>query len=321
MNIKDVTCVMIIDQLEGDPAESKYWDEAPKLQTSDAFWQMMTKAKSAFGAGNKPARFLRLSFVADEADNIWAANVADVIRQEKAEVVLIEANVAGQKLAAALGIELETGVAAHIIDITENKNGELTFLIPSPEENKAEEIFVPGAGPDHPAIATVRAGTFEGDNLTAGAFEIVRCDWQARREKRHGFTCKGFEERQKQAADITKAEIIFCGGYGISSAETWNKIQMLADKYGGAAACTRPVVDAGWGADESQMIGTSGRSVRPKVYVGFGISGAAHHLCGIKDAEVIISINNDKNAEVFAASDYKGVFDAEAVIDELLKLV
>lgn len=320
MKNKDVTCVMIIDQLEGNPPQSKYWDKAPQLQTGDAFWQMMTKARDAFGTGNKQTRFLRLSFVADEADNIWAANVADVIRQEKAEVVLIEANVAGQKLAAALGIEMETGVAAHIIDITENKEGELTFLIPSPEENKAEEIFVPGAGPDHPAIATVRAGTFEGDSLTAGNFEIVRCDWRARQEDRQGFTCTGFEERTAQAKDITKAEIIFCGGYGIGSEETWEKIQALADKYGGATACTRPVVDAGWGADENEMIGTSGRSVRPKVYIGFGISGAAHHLCGIKDAGVIISINNDKNAEVFAASDYKGVFDAEAIIDELLKL-
>ena len=66
------------------------------------------------------------------------------------------------------------------------------------------------------------------------------------------------------------------------------------------------------------MIGTSGRTVRPKVYIGFGISGAAHHTCGITGADTIISINNDKDAEIFAASDYKGVFDAEQVIDALL---
>ncbi len=63
------------------------------------------------------------------------------------------------------------------------------------------------------------------------------------------------------------------------------------------------------------MIGTSGKTVRPKVYIGFGISGAAHHLCGIKDADIIISINNDKDAEVFMASDYIAALDAGEMID------
>ena len=91
----------------------------------------------------------------------------------------------------------------------------------------------------------------------------------------------------------------------------------MAKALGGAAGCTRPVVDAGWGPDESSMIGTSGRSVRPKVYVGFGISGAAHHLCGIKDSDIIININKDKKADAFTASDYKCVFDAAQVLKAL----
>ena len=75
----------------------------------------------------------------------------------------------------------------------------------------------------------------------------------------------------------------------------------------------------GWGPDEGRMIGTSVRTVKPKVYIGFGISGAAHHLCGIQDADVIVSINNDKEAEIFAASDYAGVFDAGRIMDALLE--
>ena len=118
--------------------------------------------------------------------------------------------------------------------------------------------------------------------------------------------------------DIACAELILCGGYGLGNEETWHKLEALADKLNGAAACTRAALDAGWGCTEDTMIGTSGRAVSPEVYVGFGISGAAHHTCGIAGAGRIISINTDKDAEAFAASDYKGVFDAEQVIDALL---
>ena len=125
--------------------------------------------------------------------------------------------------------------------------------------------------------------------------------------------------RETAGSDIAKAQVILCGGFGIGSSENWEKLVQIADKLGGAAGCTRPVVDMEWGPDEYSMIGTSGRTVKPKIYVGFGISGAAHHVCGIQDAGVIISINNDKEAEVFKVSDYCGVFDAGQVIDDLLK--
>ena len=62
------------------------------------------------------------------------------------------------------------------------------------------------------------------------------------------------------------------------------------------------------------MIGTSGKSVRPKVYLGFGISGATHHICGMKDAGVIISINKDENAEIFNVSDYGVVGDVKKIL-------
>ena len=82
---------------------------------------------------------------------------------------------------------------------------------------------------------------------------------------------------------------------------------------------TRPVVDMGWGPDEQSMIGTSGKTVRPKLYIGFGISGAAHHLCGISDSGTIVNINLDDSAESFAASDFTAAMDANAVIDLLLE--
>jgi electron transfer flavoprotein alpha subunit len=85
--------------------------------------------------------------------------------------------------------------------------------------------------------------------------------------------------------------------------------------------CTRPAFDQGWVKNEHGMIGTSGKTVRPKVYIGFGISGATHHVCGIKDAGVIISVNRDQDADVFLASDYKAVADGTAVIEEMVRIL
>ncbi len=70
---------------------------------------------------------------------------------------------------------------------------------------------------------------------------------------------------------------------------------------------------------EENMIGASGKSVRPKLYMAFGISGASHHVCGMKDSSTIISINRDQNAEIFSASDYKVVADCNSILDSLLK--
>lgn len=270
----------------------------------------------------------------------------EVVHREKPEILLIGATALGEEVAPALGIRLGTGVAAHCVDIAENDEGRLTYMVPAFGGKVIGEIFIPDAEPGVPAIATVKPGMFSdsgigggtGDSIGSGiggladragcTIRIIDGDRQtidnaeagaAAAYRKGTFQMTGVVKREQTAKDISKAELVLCGGFGIGSEEYWKKLELLADRLGGAVGCTRPVLDAGWGSDEYSMIGTSGRTVKPKIYVGFGISGATHHLCGIKDAGIIISINNDKDADVFAASDYRGVFDARAVIDALLE--
>jgi len=117
---------------------------------------------------------------------------------------------------------------------------------------------------------------------------------------------------------LDKAEVVFCGGYGIGCKENWGKLEKLAAIFGGAAACTRPVVDEGWAPGEHVMVGTSGKSIRPKAYVGFGISGATHHICGMKDSGLIISVNRDEKAAVFEVSDAGAAADLNKILDQLI---
>lgn len=95
-------------------------------------------------------------------------------------------------------------------------------------------------------------------------------------------------------------------------------MEKLATLFGGATACTRPVVDECWSLGEHVMVGTSGKSIRPKVYIGFGISGATHHICGMKDSGLVISINHDEKAVMFEVSDVGIVEDLNKILNQLI---
>lgn len=282
--------------------------------------QLYGKARELFEGGAVAFVIVKVADNHGKAAEILEKAIAD----EKPDVLLMGATALGESVAPILGVRLGTGVAAHCVDIRINDEGRIGYMVPAFGGKVIGEIFIPDAEPGKPAIATVKPGMFEDCALPEGGEAASFCkfidgDAMAGDIEKGGFRMISATPRETAGSDIAKAQVILCGGFGIGSSKNWEKLVQIADKLGGAAGCTRPVVDMEWGPDEYSMIGTSGRTVKPKVYVGFGISGAAHHVCGIQDAGVIISINNDKEAEVFKVSDYCGVFDAGQVIDELLK--
>ena len=93
-------------------------------------------------------------------------------------------------------------------------------------------------------------------------------------------------------------------------------IKDLAEKLGGTLSCSRPVVDKGW-LPKFHQVGTSGKSVKPKVYLALGISGAFQHVAGISGAGTIIAVNKDKKAPIFRVADYGVVDDMFKIADAL----
>ena len=120
----------------------------------------------------------------------------------------------------------------------------------------------------------------------------------------------------RDEVDITAAEILVSVGRGIGSAENIQRAQDLADRLGATLACSRPVADAGW-LPKSRQVGTSGQSVRPKIYLALGISGAFQHLAGIGGAQTVIAVNKDPKAPIFQEADYGLVADLFQVLDQL----
>ena len=116
--------------------------------------------------------------------------------------------------------------------------------------------------------------------------------------------------------DITTEDVLVAIGRGIESEDNIEEAQELADALGAALAASRPIIDQGW-LPKSRQVGKSGLSVRPKVYLALGISGAPEHLEGMRDSSTIIAINSDPQAPIFGVAHYGWVGDIFDFIPEL----
>lgn len=116
------------------------------------------------------------------------------------------------------------------------------------------------------------------------------------------------EEESGGDVDITRADILVSVGRGIQDPENLELAEELAQAIGGAVSCSRPVVDAGW-LSRSHQVGKSGKTVKPKLYLALGISGAPEHLQGMKDAELIVAVNSDERAPIFDVAHFGGTAD------------
>ena len=119
--------------------------------------------------------------------------------------------------------------------------------------------------------------------------------------------------------DITQAEFLLSIGRGIGDKENVDMFKELAEKMGATLAVSRPLVDAGW-MPSSRQVGQSGKTVKPTVYLAFGISGAVQHLAGMKTSGTIIAVNTDPEAAIFNVAQYGAKADLFDVAEELEKL-
>ncbi|TMK62467.1 MAG: electron transfer flavoprotein subunit alpha/FixB family protein [Actinobacteria bacterium] len=130
---------------------------------------------------------------------------------------------------------------------------------------------------------------------------------------------KDFEEVAAGDVDITTADFLISIGRGIGDKENLPMFEELAGRMGAILSVSRPIVDAGW-MSNARQVGQSGKTVKPKVYLALGISGAVQHLAGMKTAGTIIAVNTDPEAAIFTVAHYGAVADLFEVAEELEKL-
>jgi electron transfer flavoprotein alpha subunit len=120
--------------------------------------------------------------------------------------------------------------------------------------------------------------------------------------------------------DIAGADFIVSGGRGMMAPENFAMLQELAEELGGVVGASRSAVDAGWMPVDRQ-VGQTGKTVRPKIYIACGISGAIQHLVGMQDSDMVIAINRDRQAPIFEVATYGIVGDLFQVVPAITKRI
>jgi electron transfer flavoprotein alpha subunit len=126
----------------------------------------------------------------------------------------------------------------------------------------------------------------------------------------------GFQEAESSDVDITKAPFLMSIGRGVEDQDNIPRFEALAELLGATLSSSRPLVDAGW-MPSARQVGQSGKTVKPRVYLALGISGAVQHLAGMRTAETIIAVNTDPEAPIFGVAHYGAVVDMFEFADEL----
>lgn len=251
-------------------------------------------------------------------NDTYAFVLEDLIKKHRPEIVLFGASYCGSELSATLAAKLETGLAAHCTDLHINDRGEFVQVVPAFGGTVLGDIFCPKS---RPQMASVKPGMFqkpERDATRTG--EVIKETAAVLEGYQSPLKVVRVVQKQPSELPLEKAETVVVGGWGVG-ADAWHFLDKIAGELEGAVGCTRPALDEGWAKGEHAMIGTSGKTVRPRIYIGFGVSGSAHHIVGMKDSGVVVNINKDPQAPVFQVSDYGVVADAKKFLPVLLEKI
>ena len=230
-------------------------------------------------------------------------------------IVLVPHEHFGMDLAPALSVKLEAAYLPDAVDFEGIEDGMLKVVR---EEYGGQvsthvlcDIF-------EGAVITVRPGSFKPDESKSANGQVVDKTAEAMEGDLPGSARRYLEvvEAEIGDVDITKSDILISVGRGIEDEENLEIIFELAEAMGGDVSCSRPIVDAKW-LEKSRQVGTSGQTVKPKVYMALGISGTFQHLGGIKGAPFIVAVNKNPKAPIFQVADV-GVVDD--MIDFIPKL-
>lgn len=234
--------------------------------------------------------------------------LTQLITERKPFLTLVGHTAMGMDLAPRLAAHLKMPLASDCIGIEpKDETLSLTRQVYGGKVN-AEVSFAKKG----PYMITVRPGAFPVVEKEPLAGEIVPIPSPLTDEG----LARRFIQYVEAAAggvDITQADILIAVGRGIKEADNIPVVKELADAVGGALACSRPVVDKKW-LPKGCQVGTSGKTVKPKVYIAVGISGAFQHIAGMKGAGTIIAINKDPKAPIFSVAHY-------GIVGDLFKIV
>ena len=252
----------------------------------------------------------------DYRTEVYTDIIAQKVIKERPEILLFGATCMGRDLAPRVSARLKTGCTADCtgLDIDLEKK-----ILVASKPYFGRSVMADIICPRHrPQVVTIRPGVMElqaPDMNRRG--ELVYADVNI---KEDDISVKIIETVRSagEGVALEDAEKVVAGGMGLSDEEGFDMLTELAELMGAEVGSTSLPVDAGW-VSHDRLIGQTGKTIRPRLYIGCGISGAIQHSAGIINSEIIVAINNNPRSEIFGFADYGVVGDIKEVIPAIIK--
>jgi electron transfer flavoprotein alpha subunit len=266
------------------------------------------KQLGAWGA--KKVHLLQDPALAPYRAEVWAAALADLASRESPKAIFGAVTSRQRELMARLAARLGAGLSADSVAFAMDGD-----RLVATRPVYAGKLLARMTWARTPWLATLRPNVFRPAEAQAGRTAQV---------ERPSVTLPPavlkFVERREETStglpELTEAETVISGGRGMKGPENYVILEDMARVIGAAVGASRAAVDAGWRPHRFQ-IGQTGRTISPKLYLGFGVSGAIQHLAGMRTSKVIVAVNKDPEAPIFKIADYGIVGDLFEVVPAL----
>jgi electron transfer flavoprotein alpha subunit len=244
-------------------------------------------------------------------NDVYQQALEQLIEQRQPNVILLGFTVNSMGYAPAVAAKLGLGFTSDVLSIDAQASGLVVERAFYGSKVSAELEF-----PNHDRVMLLLRPTAwpPAEDSGSAVEEEVAVSISGSRARHHDFVDVATGD-----VDITTADFLLSIGRGVGEKENLPQFEELADKMGAILSVSRPLVDQGW-MPNSRQVGQSGKTVKPKVYLALGISGAVQHLAGMKTSGTIIAVNSDPEAAIFNVAHYGAVADLFEVAEELEKL-
>jgi electron transfer flavoprotein alpha subunit len=240
--------------------------------------------------------------------HVSARALEGLIASEQPDVVVLGHTIDSLGFAPAVAARGGHGFASDVTRVSAD-GGELVVGRSAYGAKLEAELDFPGKDT---VLLLLRAGVFEpASGAGSPEWRDVQVDVGEPRSEH-----VDFREVATGDVDITKADFLLSVGRGIEDQDNLEQFEELAERMGATLSVSRPLVDAGW-VSNARQVGQSGKTVKPKVYLALGISGAVQHLAGMRNAGTIIAVNNDPEAPIFNVAHYGVVADLFDIAGQL----
>ena len=244
----------------------------------------------------------------------YTAAFENFVNTVKPSSLLVGATTIGRSLAPRVAARFRTGLTADCTMLKMKENTDLVQIRPAFGGNIMAQIICPNT---RPQMSTVRYKVMNApERRSVAKGKITICDIDRAKLVSNIEVLK--VTKKETEMNISDAEIIIAVGRALKSEKDMVMIEELAELLGAQIAGTRPTIEAGW-IDAKKQIGLSGRTVKPKLLIALGISGAVQFTAGMNSSERIFAVNKDENASIFNVAHYGVVGDIYEIVPQLIK--